>query len=104
METNPNIPIAVVYSKALDLFKDRTRWARGYYQFGKDGNTCPWREGYSFCALGAALFFSEGFSHNSICCLQRVSEHLYGENIQHINDMEDADDAYKKSNVCPAIR
>lgn len=93
-EVDPQIPIGEVYSKALNLLQDQERWTQGDYTHDKYGNPCPWREGYSFCALGAVLFFADGFSHRATCCLQRVSNHLYGEHIQCINDKDP--DAHKK--------
>ena len=94
---DPCIPIAEIYGKTLKLFQDRSRWAQGYYNFYENGERCArWNEGHSFCVLGANLFHAEGFSHRSQCCLQRVSEHLYGEVIQEVNDAPDADGAYKK--------
>jgi len=83
---DPLIPITQIYSKSWELFQDESRFAKGYYQFAKDGSKCGWKEGYSFCALGAVLFFSDGFSHRAQCALQRVSEHLFGEVIQAVND------------------
>ncbi len=80
--------LSELYAKALDLFQDRTRFTQGYYQRDKDGKECFWREGYSFCALGSLVYFGNGFSHHAQCCLQRVSEHLYGEVIQVVNDGE----------------
>lgn len=83
------IPAAQTYSEILELFKDKSRFAQGYYQFAKDGSKCPWKEGYSFCALGALCFFTDGLSHKAQCLLQRVSEHLYGDSIQMVNDRPD---------------
>lgn len=91
--------VAQVYSEMLELYKDKNRFAQGYYQKNEAGERCPWREGYSFCAMGAISKFSytttdngaslyDGLSHTSLCCLQRVSEHLYGRCIQHVNDDE----------------
>lgn len=80
------LPVAEVYAKAYTLFQDKERWAQGYYNKDKDGKNCPWREGFSFCALGALCFFGNGHSHAAQCCLQRISEHLYGKHIQEVND------------------
>lgn len=80
------VPVAEIYSKALALFQDKERWAKGYYNYDKEGNRCNWADGHSFCALGALVFFGGGHSHEAQCCLQRISEHLYGECIQLIND------------------
>jgi len=88
------LPVAEVFRKGLAHFQDQSRWARGYYQYDKDGNKCKWAEGYSFCALGALVFYGNGHCHESMCCLQRVSEHLYGECMQKIND--DDLDGYNK--------
>jgi hypothetical protein len=87
-------PIAQIYEEAINLFQDKNRWAQGYYQLDKAGNKCGWAVGYSFCAIGALSHFSEGDNHKALCCLQRVSEHLYGEHIQVVNDC--SDDAYNK--------
>jgi hypothetical protein len=87
-------PIAQIYEEASNLFQDKSRWAQGYYQRDKDGNECGWAKGYSFCAIGALSHFSDGDSHKALCCLQRVSEHLYGEHIQVINDS--SNDAHHK--------
>ncbi len=76
-----------VFRKSHSLFQDRSRWAKGYYQFDKDGNKCPWREGYSFCALGALVFFGDGDCHKATCALQRISEYLYGTHVQTVNDV-----------------
>lgn len=84
--TDPNTPIADIYKKVLNLFQSEDRFAQQYFQYNKEGKKCPWRDGYSFCALGALCFFGEGYSNRSQCCLQRVSEHLYGEVIQAVND------------------
>lgn len=92
-DQDPKIPIAEVYAKTMDLFQDKSRWIQGYYQVDKNGNRCPWREGYAFDVLGALLFLSGGFSHRSQCCLQRISEHLYDEVIQAVND---GPDGYEK--------
>jgi len=81
-----SIPVSETYQKALDLFKDRSRWAQEYYQYDKDGAKCNWRDGYSFCAMGALCFFTDGFNTKALCCLQRVSVHLFGDSIQHVND------------------
>lgn len=89
-----NVPVAVIYQRAYDLFQDKSRWAQGYYNFDREGKTCPWAEGYSFCALGAMVYFGNGISHAARCCLQRISEHLYGESIQKVND--EFPDAYEK--------
>lgn len=84
---DPKIPIAEVYSKALDLLQDKSRWIQGDYQADRNGKPCPWREGYAFDVLGALIFFSDGHSHRAVCCLQRISECIYdGEYIQHVND------------------
>lgn len=87
-------PIAQVYEEALDLFQDKNRWAQGYYQLDKDGNKCGWADGHSFCAIGALSHFSDGDNHKALCCLQRVSEHLYDNHIQVVNDH--FDDAHSK--------
>lgn len=97
-DKDPLIPIAEVYSRVLDFFKDKSRFAQGYYQYDREGNKSPWREGYSYCVLGACLVFSEGFSHRAQCCLQRVSEHLYdGKTIQEVNDQDDGYDKVLKA-------
>lgn len=88
------LPVAEVFTKAYNLFQDRNRWAKDYYQYDKDGNKCPWAQGYSFCALGALVFFGNGHSHDPTCLLQRVSEHLYGEHMQMVNDNHP--DGYEK--------
>lgn len=81
------LPIVEVYAKAHALFQDKERWTQGYFNKDKEGNNCPWREGFSFCALGALCFFGNGHSHKAQCCLQRISEHLYGgRHIQQVND------------------
>lgn len=84
-------PIVETYRKVLNLFQDKDRFCVGYYQKDKNGNECPWREGYSFCALGAMQYFAaDHMPHRAVCCLQRVSEHLFGGIcIQHINDGPD---------------
>lgn len=88
-ENDPNTPIADIYRRALNLFQDRNRFHQGYFQVNQNGQRCPWREGYAFCALGAMCYFGEGFSHRAVCCLQRVSEHLYDDlSIQEVNDGE----------------
>jgi hypothetical protein len=86
--------VANVFEKSYLLFQDKSRWAKGYYNYDRDGNRCPWAEGYSFCALGSLVFFGDGDSHAAQCCLQRVSEHLYGDCIQRIND--DDPEGYEK--------
>lgn len=84
-----NIPVAQTYSQILEFFQDRSRFAQGYYNFDKDGKHCPWKEGYSFCVLGAICFFTDGMSHKAQCLLQRVSEYMYeGKHIQEVNDGE----------------
>ncbi len=83
------IPIAEAYRKSLELFQDPTRFTQHYYQRDRDGKECPWKEGYTFCALGALCFFTDGLQHKATCCLQRVSEHLFsGLHIQAVNDGE----------------
>lgn len=79
--------VAEAFRKSYDLFQDKSRWSKGYYQRDKAGNECPWREGYSFCALGALCFFTDGLSNHATCALQRISEYLYdGRVIQDVND------------------
>lgn len=81
--------IAQVYDEALNLFKDKKRFAQGHYHYDEDGNVCGWAKGYSFCALGALSHFTDGYSHKAQCCLQRVSEYLFeGKIIQEVNDGE----------------
>jgi hypothetical protein len=83
-------PVAETYSRILEFFQDQDRFCTGYYQKDKDGNLCKWAEGYSYCALGAICFFTDGMgSHEPQCCLQRVSEYLYDKNIQEVNDGPD---------------
>lgn len=83
-----NIPAAQTYSQVLEFFQDKSRFGQGYYNFTKEGEKCGWREGYSFCTIGALCHFTDGMSHKTLCCLQRVSEHLYGCYIQTVNDSE----------------
>lgn len=83
-----------IFISAWNFFQDKTRWAQGYYNFDKFGKKCGWAGAHSFCALGAVSFFSEGDSHKAQCCLQRISEHLYGKRIQDVNDNDP--DAYNK--------
>lgn len=79
--------VAEAFKLSHDLFQDKSRWCKGYYNRDKDGRECPWKEGYSFCALGALCFFTNGLSNHAQCALQRISEYLYdGKTIQDIND------------------
>lgn len=79
--------IADSYREALNLFQDKDRFCTHYYQRDRNGKECPWKEGYSFCVLGALCYFTDGLQHEATCCLQRVSEHLFGGlHIQSVND------------------
>lgn len=80
--------VAETYSQVLNFFQDRSRFAQGYYQYDKDGKPCGWKEGYSYCALGALCYFTDGSQHVAVCLLQRVSEYLYDVHIQEVNDGE----------------
>ena len=71
-----------------DIIKDIDRWAQGYYQYDKNGEKCPWAEGYCFCALGVLVFVGDGHSHNARCAIQRISEELFGKSVQEVNDDE----------------
>jgi hypothetical protein len=71
------IPVAQVYAQIIDLYQDRSRFAQGYYQYDKNGNKSSIVDGYSFCALGAVQHFNDHLQGMAVCCLQRVSEHLY---------------------------
>ena len=75
-----------IIAEAYEIIKNRERWTQGFYQRDKDGNHCPWAEGYSFCALGALTYCGDGDSFRSRCAIQRISEELFGTNIQTVND------------------
>lgn len=87
--------ISEVYAKVLDFYQDRSRFAKDYYQFNKEGDRCGWAVGHSFCVLGALGHFLYPLDLSTFpaqACLQRVAEHLYGDGtigsafIQVIND------------------
>lgn len=87
-------PVIELVQKAYDIIKNPERWAQGYYQKDKDGNHCPWRDGYSFCSLGALHFvhFIDGGEvdsevyHKAVCIIQRHAEKMFGSEIQTVND------------------
>lgn len=94
-----------VFDRSLAIFEDKTRWAKGYYQYDEDGNKSTIADGYSYCALGVlqhvvylvyspTAFMNESLSYTAQCLLQRVSVFLYGKYIQEINDYDP--DGYNK--------
>ncbi len=103
-------PIITLIQQAYDLIKDPERWTQGYYQRDEDGNSCEWRNGYSFCAIGALHYTNyiryplqniplpetrEDY-HYALCLLQRISEELFqGQHLQNVNDNNIASVAHK---------
>lgn len=91
-----------VFDESLSIFADKSRWARGYYQYDKNGEKSTIVDGYSYCALGVlqhvvyspGSIINESLCYNAQCLLQRVSEFLYGSHIQVINDNDP--DGYEK--------
>lgn len=82
-------PIMSLVHESYNLIKDPEKWTQGYYQRDINGKHCPWREGYSFCAMGALNFFNreDGAYHGALCILQRHSEKMFsGQCIQTVND------------------
>lgn len=94
-------PIMILIHKSYNLIKDPERWTQKIYQRDENGECCPWRQGYSFCALGAVNFFAssdesnKGY-HGAVCILQRHAEKIFNkQNIQKINDAYPADIAHQ---------
>jgi hypothetical protein len=83
-----DIPVAQTYSEILEFFKDKNRFAQGYYTFNKDGLQCGISDAYSYCTLGAIQKFTFDNAFKAQCCLQRVSYYLYNDVIQSVNDSE----------------
>ena len=84
-------PIMTTITEAYNLIKDPERWTQGFYQRSKDGKKCPWREGYSFCAVGSLNYICginerDNSYHGAVCILQRHSEKMFGQHIQIVND------------------
>ena len=84
-------PIMTTITEAYNLIKDPEHWTQGFYQKNKEGKNCPWREGYSFCAMGSLNFISglkerDDSYHGALCILQRHSEKLFGSCIRTVND------------------
>lgn len=82
-------PIIQKISEAYNIIKNPNNWCQQYYQKDKDGNNCPWREGVSFCAIGAVNFvcwMMNRSSDESVSLLQIISEEIYGKSIQSVND------------------
>lgn len=83
-------PIMNLIHESYNLIKNPVKWTQGYYQRDINGKHCPWREGYSFCAVGALNFFNcksknEAY-HGALCILQRHSEKMFGSCVQTVND------------------
>lgn len=93
-DKNTNFPISEIYNKVLELFKDKSRFAQGYYSYDKEHNQCYWnnRNAYSYCVLGAIYVVSQGYGERAQSCLQRVSKHLFGKHIRIVNDESDGYD------------
>lgn len=85
-------PIMATIHKSYDIIKDPKHWTQEFYQKDENGKNCPWREGYSFCALGSVNYVAgisdddKGY-HGAICILQRHSEKMFnGQALQVVND------------------
>lgn len=101
-------PIIKLISDSYNLIKSRERWTQDFYQKDQNGNRCPWKDGYSFCSVGAVHFIyhsqkesqesnshefitfsknSDNNYHHAMCLIQRFSEKLFnGRPIEQVND------------------
>lgn len=100
--------VSDLYSKMIDLFQDESKWTQKYYHRDSKGEMCGWQDPdlQSYCALGAlhALAAEDNnLVHMAQCCLQRVSEHMFNEVIQGVNDNKGLPDVLKALNYAKEL-
>ncbi len=98
-------PIIQLISDSYNLIKNRERWTQDFFQRDRDGNKCSWKDGYSFCSMGAIHFAYynrnpnskstliniesdlENAYHYAVCLIQTFSEKMFeGKSIYDVND------------------